>query len=87
MRLIELIEGASAWTDDDTAIYAARPWSSDADAVLISPAPLSTEPVERNGKLYDYFLETFIAREVIEGFAGSADLQCQRLIDYAENDA
>ena len=33
------------------------------------------------------FLESFIAREVIEGLAGSAEQRCQRLIDYAENDA
>jgi hypothetical protein len=87
MQLIELLEGASAWTDDDTTIYVTRPWSCDADAVLVSPAPATTEPVERNGKPYDYFLETFIAREVIEGLAGSTDQRCQRLIDYAENDA
>ena len=87
MRLIELMDGASTWSDDDTTIYVARPWSCDADAVLVSPAPDTTEPVERDGALFDYFLETFIAREVIEGLAGSADQRCQRLIAYAENDA
>ncbi|WP_324750431.1 hypothetical protein SH591_02820 [Sphingomonas sp. LY54] len=87
MRLIELIQGSSTWTGDDTTIYVARPWSCDADATLISPAPDTTEPVEQGGRLYDYFLETFIAREVIEGFAGSDEKRCQRLIDYAENDA
>ena len=87
MRLIELIEDASAWTDDDKTIYVARPWSCDADAILVSPAPDTTEPVERDGKRYGYFLETFIAREVIERLAGSASQRCQRLIHYAENDA
>ena len=87
MRLIELVEGASTWTDDDTTIYVARPWSCDADAMLVSPAPDTTEPVEQGGKLYDYVLETFIAREVLEGLAGSADQRCQRLISYAEDDA
>lgn len=87
MRLIELLQGEPSWTDDDTTIYVARPWSCDAEAMLVSPSPATTEPVERNGKLYDYFLETFITREVIEGLAGSAEELCQRLIDYAENDA
>lgn len=87
MQLVELLEGASAWADNETTIYVTRPWSCDADAVLVSPAPTSTEPVEHNGKLYDYFLETLIAREVIEELAGSADQRCQRLIEYAENDA
>jgi isopenicillin N synthase-like dioxygenase len=87
MRLIELIASASDWTDDDTAIYVTRPWRGDADAILVSPAPDTTEPVERDGTHYDYFLETFIARDVLEGLDGSADDWCQRLIDYAENDA
>lgn len=87
MRLIELIERASTWADDDTTIYVTRPWSCDADAMLVAPAPDTTEPVEQGGKLYDYFLETFIAREVIKGLGGSAEKRCQRLINYAENDA
>lgn len=37
--------------------------------MLLSPVPDTTEPMEQGGKLYDYFLETFIAREVIEGLA------------------
>jgi hypothetical protein len=81
VRLIELIAGASAWSDDDTTVYAARPWSCDADAVLVSPAP---DPAERDGTLYDYFLETFIAREVIKGLIGPPDQRCQFLINYAE---
>jgi len=87
MRLIELIARASDWTDHDTTIYVAQPWCRDADAILVSPAPDTTEPVERDGVQYDYFLETFIARDVLEGLEGSADDWCQRLIDYAENDA
>lgn len=87
MRLIELIAGASDWTDDDTTIYVAKPWCREADAILVSPAPDTTESVERDGVQYDYFLETFIARKVLEGLDGSADEWCQRLIGYAENDA
>jgi hypothetical protein len=56
--------------------------------MLVSPAPNATEPVDRGGKRYDYFLETFIAREVLERVVGPAEERCQRLIDYyAENDA
>lgn len=87
MRLIELIARAPDWTGDDTAIYVARPWCRDADAILVSPAPDTTEPVERDGIHYAYFLETFIARDVLEGLEGSTDDRCQRLIYYAENDA
>jgi hypothetical protein len=61
---------------------------------LISPAPATTEPVEQNGKSYDYFLETFIAREFMEDYEASAEgagpaaeQRCERLIGYAVNDA
>jgi len=87
LRLIELIGGASTWTDEDTTIYAVRPWSGDAEATLVSPAPRTTGPIEIGGKFYDYFLETFIARDLLRGVAASAEQRCQRLIDYAENDA
>ncbi|OWQ97721.1 hypothetical protein [Sphingopyxis witflariensis] len=87
MRLVELITRASDWTDDDSTIYVAKPWSGDADAIVVSPAPDTTEPVERDGVKYDYFLETFIARDLLEGLNGSPDDRCQRLVDYAENDA
>jgi hypothetical protein len=87
MRLVELIARASEWMDDDTTIYVAQPWGRDADAILVSPAPDTTEPVERNGVHYDYFLETFIAGDILEGLNGSPDDWCRRLICYAENDA
>lgn len=60
----------------------------------MSPATETTEPVEQDGRSYDYFLETFIAREFLEGYEASADgagasaeQRCERLIDYAVNDA
>lgn len=94
MKLIEIVEHAAGWEDDDTTIYAARPWTIDAEAILVSPSPDDAEPIERDGRIYHYFLETFIAREVEEGYIASAEGRgasarqvCERLIGYAENDA
>ncbi|MNS62929.1 hypothetical protein D3C72_960100 [compost metagenome] len=87
MRLIELIEHASEWTGDDKTLYVARPWSCDADAIIVSPATDTIEPLEQAGRRYDYFLETFIVQEVLYGLGGTAEQRCQRLIGYAENDA
>ena len=94
MRLIDLIQRAPDWRDDDTTIYAARPWSADAEAILVTPSPDGTQPIEQDGRNYDYFLETFIAVEVLEDFdrseighAASASKRCARLVHYAENDA
>jgi hypothetical protein len=93
MKLIELLQQSDEW-DEEAAIFVARPWACDAEAILVSPAPDTTAPVERNGISFDYFLETFIAREFSEDYAASdegasssAEKRCERLITYAENDA
>lgn len=93
MRLIELLMQTEHWNDDVT-VYVERPWSCDAEAILVSPAPNVTLPVERQGRAFDYFLETSVAREVMDGYAtsdegaGASQAQrCERLIGYAENDA
>ncbi|OJW76652.1 MAG: hypothetical protein BGO57_10325 [Sphingomonadales bacterium 63-6] len=87
MRLIELIAEASGWANDITTIYVEQPWSCEANAILVSPAPDTTDPVKRDGRHYEYFIETFIARDVIEGLIGSIEERCQRLISYAQNEA
>ena len=93
MKLIELLQQSDDW-DDEATIYVARPWSCDAKAILVNPAPDTTAPIGQDGTLYDYFLETFIAREVRENYAASDDgrfasleRQCERIVSYAENDA
>ena len=93
MKLIDLLRQPGGWEEDAT-IYVARPWSCEAEAILVSPAPDTAEPVDQNGRLYDYFLETFIAREFLDDYGASPDgadaterARCERLIFYAENDA
>ena len=93
MKLIELLRQSDEW-DEEATLYVERPWSCDAAAILVSPAPDTTAPVERNGTSYHYLLEAFIAREFSEDYAASAEgasssaeRRCKRLIAYAENDA
>jgi hypothetical protein len=93
MKLIELLQQSDEWEEEAT-IFVARPWSCDAEAILVSPAPDTTAPVERNGTSFAYFLETFLAREFSEEYAASdegasssAEERCQRLNTYAEDDA
>ena len=93
MTLIELLQRSAEW-DEDATIYVARPWTCDAEAILVTPSPDTTAPVERDSTSYDYFLETFIAREFSEDYAASEEGafssiegRCERLISYAENDA
>ena len=87
MRLIELLKQATEWSDDEATIYVAQPWSCDAEAILVSPSPDTTEPVEQHGTRYEYFLEAFIARDFVADYEAPAERQCDRLIEYARNDA
>ena len=93
MRLIEAIRDSADW-GDDLVIYVLAPWSPDADTVFVVAEGNSAEPVTFHGRQYDYFLETFIARDFIEDFAASLEGasaterdRCERLIRYAQDDA
>lgn len=94
MNLIELLRSVAEWNDDDTTIFVTQPWSCEAAAILVTPAPEAAEPIQQDATSYDYFIETFIAREFLEGFAASEEgasaterHRCERLIRYAQDDA
>lgn len=68
--------------------------SGDADAIFVATEGNETEPVNFHGKTYEYFLETFIARDFMEDFNASVEgvsatqgERCERLIRYAQDDA
>jgi hypothetical protein len=93
VRLIELVRRAATWVDDDV-IYVEAPWSPDADAVFVVAEGRGAESVTFHAKQYDYFLETFIARDFLEDYAASTEgvsaterEQCECLIRYARDDA
>ena len=92
MRLIDLLASREEWKDEEI-IYAVLPWNCDCEAVVEVPASDSLVPVIRDGLRYDYFLETFIAFDFIEDYTASREQPfseqeiCERLIQYAINDA
>jgi hypothetical protein len=90
MRLQELLSFRHTWTDYET-IYVVRPWGCDAEAMTVSPAPDTTEPVVRSGQRYDYFIEGSIARDCLDDLGASegpvSKEVCERLIRYAIYDA
>ena len=87
MRLIDLLGQRHDWSDDDTTIYVEQPWSCEANAILVTPAPDRTEPIHRDGRTYEYFLETSIIGEVFESYSAPEEDFCERLIRYAIDDA
>lgn len=94
MQLIEVLSYAKQWEGDAGTIYVERPWSENADAVILDPAPDTNGPLQQSGRTYDYFLETFIVRDFLDDFAlspegksASEKDKCDRLICYALDDA
>jgi len=77
---------------ENYTIYAAKPWTGNSD-VIIELQPEKGLPAEAAQRGLEYFLEVFIALEVIEGWEAnngrSPDINetCERLIYYATYDA
>jgi hypothetical protein len=99
IRLADIIARLSEFDIDDT-IYAKEPWTGSSDAMVATepepdeeheyggqPAPEATEAG------LTYFLEISLARELVEGLIAnasdepSASVICERVIQYAINDA
>lgn len=77
----------------DLTIYARRPWGADSE-VLLAPEPEPGGlPDEARSRGMEYLIEVFVAREFLDGWVraqaieATVDQQCERLVDYAENDA
>ncbi len=91
MKLIDVIARLKEF-DPDKTIYAAEPWTPE------SEVQIEHEPQEENllrnstGNVLAYFLEIFIAVEFSEDWVAlnpeiSNLALCERLIQYAINDA
>lgn len=92
MKLIDLVSSIDT-LDENSTIYATSPWTVESDAIVAeeSADANSSSVFEREGK--QYFLEVFIAREFLNDWEVGLDFvptdedRCNRLIQYAQNDA
>jgi len=82
MTLAEIVEQLDGM-DSDATIYAARPWSADARAIVIREPEDGSRPVEAAD--LDYFLEVNVALEAAN--VSNAGTRFERVLHYAENDA
>ncbi|AHF89146.1 hypothetical protein OPIT5_01595 [Opitutaceae bacterium TAV5] len=92
MTLFEIINKLGEF-DREHTIYAVEPWSP-SSAAVVEPEPQSGGvPADAEKRGMSYFLEVFIAQDFLEDWQGnlpkkpSATERCQRVIDYAINDA
>lgn len=78
--------------DPEKTIYARRPWFTNSDAVIATETEGTLVPVELAEKGYEYFVEVHIAQEFMPDLSHikpsfTLEQWCERLIQYAENDA
>jgi hypothetical protein len=89
MKLIDVV-GALVSFDRQNTIYASESWTPDCEATV---APESAMPPVKLERLkMKYFLEVFIARDVLDDWTVSVESpllreSCARLIHYAIYDA
>ncbi|WP_237055818.1 hypothetical protein [Microbulbifer sediminum] len=91
MKLMEVTRDLYS-LDEDLTIYAKKPWTCESEVqVQFEPEEsLVPRPLEKEG--FEYFLEVFVAKEVVPDLAEiepsfTLEQWCERLIRYAENDA
>jgi hypothetical protein len=91
-KLIDVVARLESY-DPDLTIYAGKPWAWDSEAVVAREPDQGGLPQEAGFRGADYFIEVFIAKELLDGWIASearptsAREQCERLIQYAVNDA
>lgn len=77
--------------DRESTIYAAKPWSPQSVAIVAAEPQGGGVPIATAQQSMAYFLEIFIAQDFLEDWPAtskkSVQERCQRLIDYAINDA
>ncbi len=89
MTLQEIVRELDRF-DRGLTIYAAEPWQPSANAIVARPTDSGGVPDEAVTAGCIYFLEVFIAREVLRQFPSLAGHQpgeaekCARLIEYAK---
>ena len=92
MRIVDIVADLAAHGEGLT-IYAREPWSCDSEAVLAREPDAGGLPPEATAIGAVYFIEVFVANEFLDDWRASqqrsvtAKEQCQRLIQYAINDA
>ena len=91
-RLGDVIDRIFEFDGEDT-IYASEPWTEQSEVMLAREPNSGRLPPEALDGGLKYFLEVSIAQEFVEDWLASLNKRpsssavCQRVIDYAINDA
>ena len=67
MTLVEAVAALDS-LDEESTIYASRPWGSDSDVIVAHEPDSGGLPLDAQRLGLTYFLEVFIARQFLEGW-------------------
>lgn len=90
MKLVDVVRQLQKW-DAESTIYARPPWSPATEAQLAVQG--SDDEKRANAQGLRYFMEVSIARDFLDDWRTTQELRpsdtqaCERLIEYATNDA
>src|SRR5579864_9818353 len=87
--VVEWLEGAEKSEVAMKTICLRAPWTADAEARVVELDEESRLPQDALSDGLRYFLETSVAREVLDGMRNRLTTEdaCRLLLYYAENDA
>ena len=91
-KLSDIVSRLEDFDEDDT-IYVAEPWAEDSNAMVAPEPDEGLVPAKAAKAGLTYFIEVFMAIEFTEAWVASQEEKpslsaiCQRLIEYATNDA
>ncbi|MBR0712095.1 hypothetical protein [Bradyrhizobium liaoningense] len=92
MRLDDVVSRLSS-LDSEATIYASEPWTPKSEAMVAREPDAGGTPSEALRAGLRYFLEISVAQDFVEDWLASLEQKptpsevCQRVIDYAINDA
>jgi hypothetical protein len=74
MKLIDAISQLNSF-DQESTIYASRPWAENSTAIVAREPESGNLPLEAERLGLSYFLEVFVAREFIEDWTANLNAQ------------
>jgi hypothetical protein len=92
MKLLKVIQELDT-LDKESTIYASKPWTESSTAMVLPEPEAGDIPREADELGLNYFIEVFIAHEFLTDWEANLDKtptiheKCERLIQYAINDA
>lgn len=70
LKLIDVVANLASY-DEDLTIYVTKPWTCQSEAVMALEPDQGGLPHEAASRSAEYFIEVFIANELLEGWIAS----------------